>query len=1124
MNVSFNTCCRLCLVTIALLCSGASPSPAQKKTIPQFVHNLWTTSNGLPQNSGTDIVQTKDGYLWFGTQEGLARFDGVRFTVFDRTTTPVLRDSWIVRMMKDNNEGLWLRPNGFAPSVTRYKDGVFKTFTTADGIASERILTWACGAGDTVMLGTDRGISFHSHGKFTTLTRRDGLPSDTVNGLLADREGRVWISSPKGLCLFANGTVKKFSAQDGYTDTLVSRVDGLKTGYEDSKGTVWIATVKHIYAYAHDTFTQYTLKDAAPDMFVNTIHEDKFGNLWFGTQKGLRKFENGTFTTFEASKDADENTIVEIVEDKSGDLWLATGSGIKRFSAGKFETYTKRNGLGGDVINKIFIDREGTIWVGTDGGGIDSFHEGKFITISTAEGLNDNMVQPLLQDSKGNIWAGSVGGGVTRLRNGIATVFDMNHGMPSNLVQSLYEDKHGALWAGTGKGAVRIVGDSKTIFTKKDGFKNDVASAFIELRSGEFLAASRNLVLHYTNGKFTPYAPLDSIAAYIGEMFEDSKGSLWLLTRAGVYRYTDGKLHHFTPQEGVDGTFPLSIYEDADGVIWLSMSNIGLYRYKENKFRLLTPKQGLFDYTAYTILEDKNEYFWSSCNKGIYRVSKQELNEVADGKRSTVKSTVYGEADGMASRECNGGFSPSGWKLSDGRMMFSTVKGIALVNPADINLNPYAPLVVIEDFLVDGKQQNLRSALQLPAGSSKLDFHFTGLSFVGADKVRFKYQLEGFDKEWFDAGTRREAYYTNIPPGEYTFRVIAANSDGVWSNDIASVQFELKPYFYQSTWFLTLCVFLFLTTGPSIYLIRTRQLKTRAAELNAVVDKRTHELQETLDHLKEAQNQLVLSEKMASLGQLTAGIAHEIKNPLNFITNFAVLSQDLTKELREQLLLERDQVNPERAAEIKEILDDLEQNVGKINDHGKRADSIVRGMLLHSRGKAGERQQTDLNALLSEYTNLAYHGMRAQDQSFNIKIETDFDPTVGKMSIVPQDLSRAFLNIVNNACYAANEKKRSQTNGFMPVVRVSTKNLGGTVEIRIRDNGIGIPKSALDKIFNPFFTTKPAGVGTGLGLSLTYDTITQEHKGQIKVETQEGEFTEFIITLPHVQNGKGELS
>jgi len=280
------------------------------------------------------------------------------------------------------------------------------------------------------------------------------------------------------------------------------------------------------------------------------------------------------------------------------------------------------------------------------------------------------------------------------------------------------------------------------------------------------------------------------------------------------------------------------------------------------------------------------------------------------------------------------------------------------------------------------------------------------------------------------------------------------------------------------------------------------------------VRERTSELQKTVSNLKETQNQLILSEKMASLGQLTAGIAHEIKNPLNFITNFAMLSKDLTTDLRTELAQERGRVDKRRAEEIEGILNDLEQNVTKINEHGKRADSIVRGMLLHSRGKAGERQLTDLNALVAEYTNLAYHGMRAQDSSFNIKIITDFDPAVGNVNVVPQDLSRAFLNIVNNACYAANDRRKSAGDGFTPSVKVSTRAAGDTVEVRIHDNGNGIPLAIREKIYNPFFTTKPAGSGTGLGLSLSYDIITQEHKGEIRIDTREGEYTEFLLILP----------
>ena len=273
--------------------------------------------------------------------------------------------------------------------------------------------------------------------------------------------------------------------------------------------------------------------------------------------------------------------------------------------------------------------------------------------------------------------------------------------------------------------------------------------------------------------------------------------------------------------------------------------------------------------------------------------------------------------------------------------------------------------------------------------------------------------------------------------------------------------------------------------------------------------RKTEELERALQQLKETQDQLVVQEKMASLGALTAGIAHEIKNPLNFVMNFAELSVDLLRDLEQTVEpAEKD------AAYVQEILGDLSGNLERIREHGKRADSIVRGMLAHSRGGAGQREKVDLNALTAEAVNLAYHGLRAQDVNFNIAIESDYDPKLGPVEVVPQDLSRVFLNITNNGCYAAYQKKLRQPDGFRPVLRVTTRDLADGVEVRIRDNGTGIPKDALQKIFNPFYTTKPTGSGTGLGLSLSYQIVVEQHKGTIRVDTSEGEYTEFIVTLP----------
>jgi len=303
--------------------------------------------------------------------------------------------------------------------------------------------------------------------------------------------------------------------------------------------------------------------------------------------------------------------------------------------------------------------------------------------------------------------------------------------------------------------------------------------------------------------------------------------------------------------------------------------------------------------------------------------------------------------------------------------------------------------------------------------------------------------------------------------------------------------------------------------------ISHEQLEEYSRTLEQKVDERTSELKakhQELDAafngLKAAQAQLVQSEKMASLGALTAGIAHEIKNPLNFINNFSELSVELVQEI----LAESDKLTSalgvKEADYIKGILQDIEGNVTKIHDHGKRADSIIRGMLLHSRGKSGERMLTDVNALLAEYVNLGYHGMRATDSSFNIKIESDYDRNMPLLNVIPQDLSRVFLNMINNSCYSTHQKKQEFKDAYFPILKVSTKDLEDKAEFRIWDNGKGIPNSVIEKVFNPFYTTKPAGKGTGLGLSISFDIIVQEHKGKIEVNSKEGEYAEFVITIP----------
>ncbi len=368
----------------------------------------------------------------------------------------------------------------------------------------------------------------------------------------------------------------------------------------------------------------------------------------------------------------------------------------------------------------------------------------------------------------------------------------------------------------------------------------------------------------------------------------------------------------------------------------------------------------------------------------------------------------------------------------------------------------------------------------------------------------------------FLSGDKTTATFGNMHEGQYTFKLKARNPDGIWSQPL-TYSFEVLPPWHRTWWAYTLYIASLLAAIWVFIRWRIKALRKEKVLLEEKVARRTHELQEekekvesALTELKAAQSQLIQSEKMASLGELTAGIAHEIQNPLNFVNNFSEVNTELIDEMKTELLAD----NKEEAISI---ANDIKDNEEKILHHGKRADAIVKGMLQHSRTSTGTKEPTDINALADEYLRLSYHGMRAKDKSFNATLQTDFDTTIEKINIVPQDIGRVLLNLFNNAFYAVMPPNPLKGEHYEPTVTVSTKKVDGKILISVKDNGVGIPQKVVDKIFQPFFTTKPTGQGTGLGLSLSYDII-KAHGGEIRVETKEGEGAEFIIQLSLNEN------
>ncbi|MBK8969584.1 MAG: hypothetical protein IPM36_23570 [Lewinellaceae bacterium] len=687
----------------------------------------------------------------------------------------------------------------------------------------------------------------------------------------------------------------------------------------------------------------------------------------------------------------------------------------------------------------------------------------------------------------------------------------LHHTTLSNLIHS----DNGFWWYGAPRGLVRIdsnklrtffpVGFDFTRFTLLDAYN----AALVDNRGQLFFynLATRKSRPWKANGK-----PV-SIQGEINELFLSKDSTLWIATLQGLWQFSlkSGNSRRIGLPEGFRDERIMCISEDARGRLWVGTYGAGVHIFhpQTGVIKVVNVEKGLSNNTVVGILADAEEYYWLSTYKGINLLSPE--GEVL---------ARLSEADGLSTNEFN---RYSYYKDSKGRLIFGSIHGINILEPELLKalllnangLNLFLTEVNYWDERT-GADRNLHygfqiwGTLELPATHRYLNLGFALSNLVRPENQTFFYRIEGFSHDqsddWIFLGDKPRLSLPDLPPGDLRILIRGADYRGNQAEAPIVLNVHVGRFFYEEPWFYLLC-FLLVASGAAYWIYRERLLrKNLERELAA----RTHEIMDTRD-------QLIAQEKLASLGQMVAGIAHEIKNPLNFVNNFSEGSEELLEELREEL--ERYRAKPDDAAfeNILAILEDLRLNAVDIVTYGNQADRIVKSMMDHARGTSGQRLSTDINKLVEDNLNLAYHGFRAIHPAFQAHLEKVPDPALTPLEVYPQELGRVLLNILNNACFAVNEKQKSVGGEYHPTIRVSTGIEDGDVVIRIRDNGPGIQPEVREQIFQPFFTTKPTGEGnTGLGLSISYDIITLQHKGKISVKSQPGEFTEFVIRLPLV--------
>ncbi len=784
----------------------------------QFRFDHWTTDNGLPQNGVRGITQTPDGYLWLTTFDGLVRFDGAKFTVFDK-----------------NN---------------------------SDGISSNRFFLLHQKKDDSLIAGTERdGLTVYRNGIFKSFTTADGLPSNEILEFSTDIHGEFYFLSNVGNFYFRD---------EKFIPVPDAHIPNEGRFYSAPSGNLWVydrTGIKQIAPDKHETFYPINF-DIDEDFRGMKLFEDRNGNLWVGDRTGVYRLRNGKISKFTESNGIPAGALLRpLIEDNDGNVWFAawTGIGLVRFNKGKFEVYGKSVGLSGETIDKAFKDREGTIWIVALDRGLNRLEKQFIKSLSTAEGLIHTEVYPLLQTRDGSIYVGTTQG-LSRLeRNGRFTdVLVKNAEGIRVSVNSLWEDEQNRLWIGAGNGDLFRIENGRVNQIKLGN--DETVLAIAKDRAGFiWLGTDRGLIKLKDDKvveRFTVSNGLPSDDVKV--VHESRSGELWLGTYGGIAKFENGKFTNFTTADGLASNRVRTIYEDTDGTLWIGTYDGGLSRFADGNFFNYTMESGLFSNGVFHILEDDSGNFWISCNKGIYRVNKKELEDFAAGIIKKINSVAYGKQDGMLNTEANGGRQPAGIETMDGKFWFPTQDGVVVFNPNDISFNPQPPPVQIENVLVEQQTVDFRDGITLQANEDNLEIRYTGISFIKPEQVKFRYRIEGLSDEWTDVGAIREVYFPSLPAGEFTFQVIAANSDGIWNNIGSRLKIRVNAPFWQQTWFIALGCLIAVFIAFMVFRLREKELRRKQFA--------QQEFSRKLLESQESERKRIASEMHDSLGQYLLAI------------------------------------------------------------------------------------------------------------------------------------------------------------------------------------------------------------------------------------------------------------
>ncbi|MCX7798543.1 MAG: ATP-binding protein [Melioribacter sp.] len=1011
------------------------------KLLTQYVLDNWTTKEGLPQNSAYSIIQTKDGFIWFGTEEGFVRYDGIRFTVFNPDNILEMKSSLVVNIIEDRQGFLWV--------------------------------------------GTFDGLLKYSPKESKLFTIKDGLSNNMIRSLYEDEYGRIWVGTSNGLNYIEKNKVIKFTQANFLYNQIIYKIIG------DNKGKIYLATQNSgvvIIDISNNGFNVVSIdeKRGLVSNYVRALMIDN-DKLFVGTDKGLDLIVNYKVQKHKFKDKLHGIQIMDIIKDGENIFYLGTNKGLCRIKNGELEFYSLEKDLENNLLLDLFLDKEKNLWIGSYNNGLYRMRDGNFTTFSTEEGLKEKFIRAITQNSKG-IWIASTNGYLSLVnKNKIKNYFLKRE--DNSIIQTMTA-KGDTLWIGTRNGLYFFYNDN---FEKIKNSEFSISALYVDSKKRLLVGSGNKGLFELKKGKLISLS-IDERSSKLGVRFiaENKDGSYYLATVGqGLIKYDGKSYYYFTEENGLPSNIVYYVCVDGRGILWFTSSGSGIVRYDGKNFLKVMKKNGLPTNEIQSILEDNKGYFWCGFNNGIFRVSKYEIEKFLRREIDTIKADVFNASDGLKNSECNGGYQGITFKDNFGRFWFSTIDGATFVNPNKLYFSDYTPPIHITRVLQNFEPTELMPVIKAKAGTNILRFDYIAPSFIQPNRLKYRYILEGYEKDWREVRNRRNVIYHNLGPGEYKFRVKVSNYNNKWNDEEASVRVIIPPYFYQTKVFQLLSPIFLLALIFLVVKWRVSKQEKLTKKLEELVKIRTEELKNEIIKKEQVQKELKsyaqeLERVNKTKDKFLSIISHDLRNPINSIFSISEFLYDNRDEL------------------TKEEFDDM---LLQIKNSSQNLNRLIENLLDWSRIQTSKIEYYFQKFNLNEVIENVILTLKPYATPKNIELVSDCKEELYVFAD-KTSVESVLMNLVTNAI------KFSYPKSF---VKISTNLLNRSVLVEVEDKGIGISKDNIEKIFSIDYKYTTIGTsgekGTGLGLILCKEHI-ERNQGKLWIESELNKGTKVFFTLP----------